>query len=170
MSVRCYLIKKRITGNVQMTAWHHFHHLSIHATFQIYSPLSLCCHRHTANHTVTDALTFKCAASCSSFELWSLWSTNRVSGLGNIKSWKVWKLYHEELRVWHCHGTYYKSETNVSLCFDFIGLLILPENHPVMPLVIYKYLPVYRSDFTARDKHVSSLTCRGIVFVLNLGD
>lgn len=78
-------------------------HLGIKATFQIYSPSSLCCHRHTANQSNSDTQLHRFIV-CRCNELWSLWFTNRLSVLNVIGMKTIID------NCFMCHGTCYKSK------------------------------------------------------------
>lgn len=72
--ISAYTTLKRLLGikptsNYIITLWLLCFHLSIKATFQIYSPTSMCFHRHTTNQMSPDALVHRCAVSYRCNEL-----------------------------------------------------------------------------------------------------
>lgn len=140
------LIKQKRTEKVQpLPSWHHFcqsiifvwandtatvcllcFHLSAEATFQIYSPFSLCCHRHAANQRTlwcTDAL---CHIGAMNYgHCGSLIGFQGLAVL-NLDSLKTTSLRTSGFMF---HGPFNKSKTKVYF-FQFYWIVNLARNTP----------------------------------------
>lgn len=139
-SVKYYLISE-----IAKTGWGHFvclctliwanygapqsdcFHLGIKATFQIYSPFSLCCHRRTANQST---LTLHRFIVCRCNELWSLWFTNRLSVLNLIGMKTIIK------NCFMRHGTCYKSKAKLYFISFYWVVNISNRVFPVISTVM----------------------------------
>lgn len=109
-------------------------HLGIKATFQIYSPYSLRCHRHTANQSSPDTLLHRFIV-CRCNDLWSLWFSNRLSVL-NLSGMKT-----IIENCFMCHGTCYKSQAKCDFILFYWIVNIGNRVFPVISTVMNSLFP-----------------------------